>query len=197
MTDDIENIEDTLNDRQIRFAQEYIIDLNGTQAYKRAGYDVKDDEIAKVNASRLLTNANVKKLIHRMKAERARRSQITADRVLAQLDRLAFSDLRDIYGEERGLLPIPQLGDDAAAAIQSVKLSDRKMPGSGSGEDAEYETIIEYKFADKKGSLDLLAKHLGLVTEKVELDISDNMMERMELARARSAKVKSVESSTE
>ena len=53
----------TMTDKQQIFADEYLKDLNGTRAYKVAYPSVKKDETARANASRLLTNANVKKYI--------------------------------------------------------------------------------------------------------------------------------------
>jgi phage terminase small subunit len=47
------------NARHEAFCLEYMKDRNGSAAYKRAGYKPKNDDVAKANASRLLTNANV------------------------------------------------------------------------------------------------------------------------------------------
>lgn len=52
-----------LTEKQKRFADYYIEFGDGTEAYIKAGYKVKSRDVAKVNASRLLTNANVKKYI--------------------------------------------------------------------------------------------------------------------------------------
>ncbi|WP_341825316.1 terminase small subunit [Eubacterium callanderi] len=52
-----------MTEKQKRFADEYLIDLNGTRAYKVAYPRVKSDETAKAAASRLLTNVNVKTYI--------------------------------------------------------------------------------------------------------------------------------------
>ena len=52
-----------LTEKQKRFCEEYLIDCNGTRAYKAAYPNVKKDEVARANASRLLANANVKAYI--------------------------------------------------------------------------------------------------------------------------------------
>jgi len=183
MSKDTEVIESTLNPRQIRFAQEYLVDLNATEAYKRAGYETKDNDVAGANAARLLADDRVKALVDRMKIDRELRTQITADRVLAQVYRLAFADIRGLYGANGEHLPIQQLPDDLAAAIQSVKVSDRRVPNSETGD--EFEQVTEYKLVDKKATAEILLKHLGELTEKVEVDVSEGMMQRMLSARAR------------
>lgn len=154
-----------LSPKQIQFCREYIIDLNATQAYIRAGYS---EEGANTNASRLISNDRIQALIARFARDRSTRMQISADQVLSQLSRLAHSDIRRIHDENGNLKRIEDLDDDTAMAIQSVKVTTQKIPGSGRGEDAEYENVIEYKMADKRGAADLLGKHLRLWVERVE-----------------------------
>jgi len=166
--DSDELIDSVLNDRQVRFCQEYVIDLNASAAYERAGYENKSNNVVRAASSRLLADVNVQKLITRLKNDRFIRSQIDADKVLAQVHRLAFADIRDLYDASGDLIPIPELPDDLAAAIQSVKVSDRKVPGSGTGEDALYEKITEYKLVDKRATNEMLLKHLGELSDKVD-----------------------------
>ena len=70
-----------LTPKQQRFVDEYIVDLNATQAYLRAGYKVSET-VASVNASRLLANARVQAAIESRKQERARRTEVTQDYVI-------------------------------------------------------------------------------------------------------------------
>ncbi len=58
-----------LTDKQKRFCEEYIIDLNGTRAYKAAYTSVKKDETAAAGATRLLRNVNVDEYIKKLKDE--------------------------------------------------------------------------------------------------------------------------------
>jgi phage terminase small subunit len=83
-----------LTDKQQRFITEYCIDQNGTQAYLRSGYKVSE-EVAKVNASRLLTNANIRKAIDDRLAEMASKNGITADYVLKGIKSIADTGERD------------------------------------------------------------------------------------------------------
>lgn len=158
-----------LTDKQILFCQEYLIDLNGAGAAVRAGYS---KAAAKEIASETLTKPNVKKYLNRLKRDRAERLQINADKVLAEISRLAFSDVRGIFKDGYKLTDISDLDDDIAAAIQSVKVTTRRDPESGFGDDAVYQDVLEYKLADKKGSLEMLAKHLGELTEHVHVEHS-------------------------
>ena len=70
------------NKKHELFCQEYVKDGNGTKAYLRAGYVVKDDNVAKINASRLLTNANVKKRIAELMEKVTKRNDIEVDEIL-------------------------------------------------------------------------------------------------------------------
>lgn len=73
---------DKLTPKQAAFCREYILDMNGSQAYIRAGYSPNG---AKTSASKLLTNPNVHELINKLLAERAARTEITADNILRAL----------------------------------------------------------------------------------------------------------------
>lgn len=147
-----------LNERQVAFCREYLLDLNATQAYIRAGY-ARDG--AASSASKLLRNPKVAALIARMQADRAERVQIDADRVLAEVARLAFSDVRGIFAGRGALRPVVDLDDDIAAAVQSVKVVTRAGAVDDEG-NLVAEDVLEYKLADKRGSLKLLMDHLGI-----------------------------------
>lgn len=84
-----------MTDKQRRFADEYLIDLNATRAYKAAYPSVKRDETARANASRLLTYANVQEYIREHMQQRQERVQITQDEVVNALKELAFGDGKD------------------------------------------------------------------------------------------------------
>lgn len=75
-----------LNEKQQRFVDEYIVDLNATQAAIRAGYSPKT---AQEQGSRLLCNVMVAEAIQKAKKEREVRTQITSDDVVRRIDRVA------------------------------------------------------------------------------------------------------------
>lgn len=82
-------------ERRARFVQEYLIDLNATQAYLRAGYKVSE-AVARRNASRMLTQADVQAAVEKGKAERAARTEITADRAIREAWAIMTADPREL-----------------------------------------------------------------------------------------------------
>lgn len=154
-----------LTPKQERFVKEYLIDLNSTQAAIRAGYSAKSaDKIG----SQLLGKTRVAEAIEVEKEKRGERLDIKADRVLQEIARLAFSDLRKAIQPGGGLLDLDQLDDDTAAAVASVEVIEEK--------DREGNTIgftKKLKLWDKPKAIDLACKHLGLTKEKFELTGKD------------------------
>ena len=95
----------SLNAQQSRFVEEYLVDLNGTQAAIRAGYSPKT---AKQQGARLLTNADVKAAVDAAIAARSERVQIDADYVLRRLYEMAEADRADLYDDAGNLLPVKE-----------------------------------------------------------------------------------------
>lgn len=151
--------------KQERFCQEYVIDGNGTRSAIAAGYsETSAHEIASEN----IRKPDVAARIEELEKERLDALRITHEAVLRQTARLAMSDMRDYYDESGRIKRIEDLSDDAAAAITGVKVTKRRTYGEAEGEPAEYEEVIEFKLADKKGPLELLGKYHKLFTDKVE-----------------------------
>ena len=93
-----------LNDKQKRFAEEYTVDLNLTQAAKRAGYSKKT---AYSMGSELLKKPEVKQYVEKQQAKLSQKTEITAERVLQEIAKLAFADipLKDLRpGDKLGAL---------------------------------------------------------------------------------------------
>jgi len=144
------------NARHEIFCQEYLIDLNATQAYIRAGYKAKD---AASMSSRLMTNDKVRARVDELLAARSARTGITQDRVLRELARIGFLDPTRLANMENATIANDATEDDRAA-IASVKVK--------SGNDY---TEREIKFADKLKALELLGKHLGMFTDNVSVSV--------------------------
>lgn len=89
-----------LTEKQKRFCEEYLIDLNATQAYIRAGYSAKKKDTARVESSKLLTKPNIQNYISELQKFQSERTGITADNVLKELQKVAFADA-DISGKEK------------------------------------------------------------------------------------------------
>ena len=150
-----------LNPKQQRFCEEYMIDLNATQAAIRAGYSVAT---ACEQASRLLANVKISREIERLQAIQSRRTGITADRVLIELAKIAFVDPDRVINANDGTVKTDASADDRAA-IQGVKV---KQSTSQTGDSFE----AEVKLYDKTRALELLGKHLGLFSDKVDLNLT-------------------------
>lgn len=153
-----------LTDKQARFVEEYLVDLNATQAAIRAGYS---ENTAHSIGHENLSKPEIVSAIADAKQERSQRTKVTQDMVIQELARIGFSDLRKMLTDKGSLLD-PQDWDDAtAAAISSIEV----VTGS-QGEDIDGRKIVErthkIKVWDKNSALEKLAKHLGMFVEKHE-----------------------------
>jgi phage terminase small subunit len=150
-----------LTAKQKIFADEYLIDLNATRAYKVAYPRVKKDETARANSSRMLTNANVAVYVEKRMKDREKRTEITQDMVLKELAKIGFADVTDFVTiENKGILRVVQ-----------VKTTD-DMPGDKLGAIAgikEGANGIEIKLNDKGKALELIGRHLGMFKDKLEV----------------------------
>lgn len=175
-----------LTPKQRRFVDEYLIDLNATQAAIRAKYSVKT--AASIGEENLRKPEIAEAVLQRMK-DREKRTEITQDKVLTELAKIGFSDIRKVVrwgetmvrmvdaeeGEGEDLVPYhglalidsTEVDDDTAAAIAEVS----------QGRDG-----LKVKFHDKKGALVEIARHLGMFTAKghAELDLE---LKRIEIAK--------------
>jgi phage terminase small subunit len=150
------------NDKQKAFAKEYLVDLNATQAAIRAGYSTKSAR--RIGYQLLHETPHIAALIQVGMSKRAERLEITTDRVLQEIAKLSFSDIRQLFDENGNLRPIHDLPDNAAAAISGIEIVTKIIPGVGDGP-ASVEYVHKIKTWDKKGSLELLGKHLKLFVE--------------------------------
>ena len=144
-----------LTAKQKKFVEEYLIDLNATQAAIRAGYST---ESAKEIGCENLTKPNVKAEIDKAIAERSRMTGINQDRVLRELAKIAFVNPGDVINLNQATVKSDAKEEDLAA-IASVKI--KNIPT----EDGEI-TEREIKLCDKLKALDLLGKHLGIYDKK-------------------------------
>lgn len=158
------NANKRLTGLQEAFAQQYLVDLNGTAAAERAGYSKAR---AAQSASDLLSNPAVQKRIAELQSERTTRLQITQDRVLLEVSRIAFLDIRRALNDDGSLKAITELDDDTAAAISGLDLLE-EFAGSGE-ERMQIGWTKKLKLADKKGSLELLMRHMGMLNDKLKL----------------------------
>lgn len=145
--------------KQKRFVEEYLIDLNATQAAIRAGYSP--------DTAGSIGNENLKKpeicaCVEKAMAERSKRTGVCADRVVQELAKIAFLNLRDLIDPKTAAVR-EDASDEDTAALQSIKV---KKSYSETGESIEREA----KAADKLKALELLGRHLGMWNDKLDVN---------------------------
>jgi phage terminase small subunit len=159
-----------LTPKQEKFCEEYLVDLNATQAAIRTGYSEKT---ARSIASELLTKPNIQHRLRELRDEVQKKTQITKERVLEEYGKLAFANMIDyvrITPDGDAYVDLSNLTRDQAAALSEITVDDFT---DGRGEDARDIKRIKIKLSDKKGALDSIAKHLGMFVEKHEVTGKD------------------------
>jgi phage terminase small subunit len=149
-----------LTEKQQRFVDEYLIDLNATQAAIRAGYSVKT---ANEQGSQNLAKLSIQQAIAEQMAERSKRTGINQDRVVLELAKIALVKMTDIV-DSQGKIKSDASPDDLAC-IESVKYKESE---SDTGSSVEREV----KIASKLKALELLGKHLGMWNDKLDVNIT-------------------------
>jgi phage terminase small subunit len=155
-----------LTPKQQRFVDEYLIDLNATQAATRAGYSAKT---AASQGERLLRNVEISAAVAEGQKRLAEKAEISAERVIAELAKIGFANMQDymrVGPDGDPVLDFSKLSRDQAAALVECTVEDFK---DGRGEDARDVRRVKFRLADKRAALVDLGKHLGLFKERVEL----------------------------
>ena len=143
--------------KQKRFVEEYLVDLNATQAAIRAGYS---PQTAYSIGSELLKKPEIRARVDKAMAAQSRRTGINADRVVRELARVALANADDIIDADSATIKGGVSRDDTAA-IASVRV---KTVPTADGTSVER----EIKLHDKLKALEQLGRHLGMFTDKVE-----------------------------
>jgi phage terminase small subunit len=121
----------------------------------------------------------VKALVETGKAEKLARNTLAADRVLEEYRRLAFADIRTFFDADGNLKPIQDLDDDQGACLASLEVLIKNAK-DGDGHTAE---VHKYKLWDTTRALEALAKHFGLVRERLEVSGWDKLSAQLNHAR--------------
>ena len=146
-----------MTEKQKIFADEYLIDLNATRAYRAAYPNCKKDSSADAAARKLLGNTRIQTYITERMEERQKRTEITQDMVLQELAAIAFARATDYVSVRDGMVQVKdtdQLSDLQIAAIAGIK---------------ETQNGIEVKLGSKEKTLELLGRHLGMWNYKVNV----------------------------
>ncbi|WP_347992613.1 terminase small subunit [uncultured Eubacterium sp.] len=171
-----------MTDKQIIFANEYLIDLNGTRAYKEAYPHVKNDNTAAAAATRLMNVPDVKEYIEKRIKDRLERIEVTQDDVIQELAAVGFANVPEYAKVVTKPIMIQTENGDYVPALdsegnqmycQAVEITETKeltrrqikaISGIKQGKNG-----IELSTYDKVKALELLGKHLGIFKDKVEV----------------------------
>ena len=157
-----------LTPKQQRFVEEYLIDLNGTQAAIRAGYS---ERTANEQAARLLANVSVLSAIRAAQAERSETVKIDAAYVLSRLGEIDQMDARDILTDEGAVKPIkdwPKIWRQMISGLDVLEIA------TGS-EEKRLAVVKKIKWPDKIRNLELIGRHVGVQAFKDKVEHSGNI----------------------
>ena len=163
--------QDELTDKQLKFIEEYLIDLNGTQAAIRAGYS---ETTARQIASDNLAKPYIQEAITVAMMELSERTRITQERVVNELALIAFADMRHYADIEEGggvtLRSFDKMPIGASRVISKIK-ERRKIvsDAEGAGKEVVFDSQLEFGHHDKVRALELLGRHLGMFNDKLKL----------------------------
>lgn len=151
-----------LNEKQQRFCNEYLIDFNATQAAIRAGYS---QQSAYSQAHDLLKKPEIQTYLQSKKEKIADTLEITQQRTMREIARLAFSDIRKLFAIDGSLKPITELDDDSAAMLSSLEILEEKVSDVDAEEQITAGTVKKVKLWDKTKALEMLAKHFKIYSD--------------------------------
>ncbi|PHR17920.1 MAG: terminase small subunit [Sphingopyxis sp.] len=170
--------------KQKRFAEEYIKDLNGTEAAIRAGYSKRTAEQI---AYQILQKPHVMEYIAKLQAERSKRTKIDADYVLQRLAEIDQMDFLDIMDDDMSLKAISQWPKVWRQYLSSFELAELF---EGRGDDRKMIGVLKkIKWPDKVRNLELLGKHVSInaFRDQVDVNVNVSLADRMAKARERAS----------
>lgn len=170
-----------LTPRQIKFANEYPVDLNGTQAAIRAGYSPRS---ANPKASAMLKDPRIAALIAKKMDQRSERTEVTADRIVEELAKIAFGNIGDYVKitEDGGAeVDLSETTRDQLAALTGIE-SHVYMDGGPDGVAVKQTKI---KMADKLKALEMLGRNMSIFNDKVRFDLNVDVVSKLKAGRRR------------
>lgn len=163
-----------LTPKQKIFVDEYLVDLNATRAYKAAYPNIKKDETAAAAGARLLRNVKVKAYIDERMKDREKRTEITQDKVLKELARIGFADIKDYLEYKTAKTVVAYDEEDGEPVIDYSQVIDMKDSFEVDGRviqevSLSAKGVFTFKLYDKMAALDKIARHLGMFNDKIEV----------------------------
>ncbi|HEY0684753.1 MAG TPA: terminase small subunit [Steroidobacter sp.] len=157
-----------LTRRRQRFADEYLTGVSGAEAMRRIGSKGEPQQLAH-RAYRMLQRAEVRAYLTERRKNLSEATQIRAEQIARELSLIAFGNLKSLFNEKGELVRIDQLPDDVAAFVSSIEV-EANFEGRGEAR-TRVGDVLKIKAWNKVEALEKLAKLLGLLKEKVELDL--------------------------
>lgn len=143
-----------LTAKEARFVDEYLVNRNGADAARKAGYARAS---AKVRASRLLDQPNVQAAVEEGEAQWLARVQATRERRIRDIEAAANLDIGDLVDRRGNLIALKALPPHVRRAIVSVKVVKRNLTTG----DGKVDEVLEVKLIDKGRMHELLARIEG------------------------------------
>jgi len=159
-----------LTDKQQRFVEEYLRDLNATQAAIRAGYSAKT---ADSQAVQLLRKTQVQEAIAAGKRERSEKTAIDATYVLNRLVEIDQMDVLDILDDDGHMRPVSQWPKVWRTTLSGLDIN--RLSSIGKGEDAVESVLQKIKWPDKVKNLELIGKHVEVQAFKDKVEQSGSL----------------------
>lgn len=155
-----------LTPKESRFIQEYLLDLNAAHAAIRAGYS---EHTAKEIGYQILKKEAVQEAVTKAITQRSKRTQITQDKVLKELARIAFSDMDDFALVEDGKLTLIDSTARKSGRSKVIKKITQSESQSSGVEGSSSSMSQGLELHDKLKALELLGKHLKMFKDTIDI----------------------------
>ena len=172
MTD--EKVEDTpkasakLTRRRRRWADEYLTGVTGAEACRRIGMEGTPQHLAD-RASRIKRRPEVKAYLEERRKDLSEATQIRAEQIARELSFIAFGSLKNLFDADGNIISVRNLSDEQAAMLSGIDV-EAKFEGRGESR-VPVGNVLKVRTFNKIDALEKLAKLLGLLKDKVELDM--------------------------
>ena len=171
-----------MTNKQQIFISTYLKDLNATSAALAAGYSPKT---AYSQGCRLLKTAEVGTLIQQKLAKMFGNFEVTEQKVIQEMARIAFADTRKIFDSDGQLKPIHELDDDTAAIIAGIE-HEKLFEHFGKAQAKHVGTTTKIKLNNKNQALEMLGRYLKLFNDmQTNIQVNISLGERMKKAEQR------------
>lgn len=158
---DVQKLKEPLNDKQLLFCKEYLTDFNGSRAAKAAGYSEKS---APTTANDILNYPYVQAYLSYLISSRAKRLEVTADKVVQEIAKIAFHNVEDLLDYFDGNVLFNDLDQmKFPEIIKNITIKETIRNGQRIGQVAKIEVY------DKVKALELLGKYTAIFTETLNL----------------------------